>query len=217
MLLAAALAVALAGAPPDSPAAPFTWPMPDPVESIPLAGVSEANGVPVRLHVLRSKRPARELLQIYATAFERAGFYIDPKQKRRLAQPHLTALDVRALVSHSVVLQPNEDGTTTCVLGEANLGAAQRAAQGQRGPAVLAGATAVMAVQQEGARYLSYQLAARPEQVREQLRAALGKEGWLPSPRPEEDGVFTRAQKVLRVLVRESEPGHSAVVVVEHG
>ncbi len=213
-LAAWTLAAVLGGAPAQGK---FEWPMPDALESIELPGVSQADGVPVRLHVLRTRRSAQEMLQVYADAFDRAGFYIDPRQKRRLAQPHLTALDVRTLISRTVVLQPHPDGSTTCVLGEANLGAAQRAAQAQAGPPAMPGAVKQMRVNQEGSRFLSFQVKGKADGVHSHYRASLGAAGWTPSPRAEEEGVFTRGEQVLRVMVKESEPGQSDVLLIEHG
>jgi hypothetical protein len=209
------LALALSAAP--TLREPFTWPMPDVLESIDLPGVSMANGVPVKLHILRTRRPAAEMLQRYATAFDRAGFYIPPRQKRRLAEPHLTALDTVALISHTVILKPEPDGSTTCILGEANLRSAQGAAQARKAPLLMPGAADVVQVQQEGSALLSFEVRADAEAVRRHYRERLVREGWQASDRPGEEDVFSRAEQVLQLVLREKAGGVSSVLIVQRG
>ena len=100
----------------------FVWPKPEMIEELEIPAVIRTDGVPVRLHQFRTKMGIEALMQTYATAFDRAGFYVALEQKRVTVEPHITALDWRTKISYSAIFSPNSDGTTTCLLGEAALG-----------------------------------------------------------------------------------------------
>jgi hypothetical protein len=186
---------------------PFSWPRPELIEEIPVHGTVQADGVPVRLKMIRSRLGVQELMQTYATAFSRAGFYVAPVQKRVVAEPHLTGLDVRTLTSYSVVLHPNEDGSTTCMLGEADLGAKSKAVPdlaplfpGARGP---------LRTRQEQGGVLSYFAPASSKEVEAFYAEVLGKTGYRLV-----DGAWERKSERLQVLLQ-AEPGGTRVLVLQ--
>jgi hypothetical protein len=201
LALAAALALC---------ATPFTWPRPDVVEEIDVPDTVVSSGVPVRLHVIRSRLGAQALLETFGRAFVQAGFWVPPVQRRIVAEPHVTGLDWRGLVSYSAILHPNDDGSTTCVLGEARLDRKRDAAP-DFAPA-LPGARDVLRVEQEGARVLSFTAAGSADDVRRFYRASLPSAGFKPSR--DEDGVFERGAERLTVLPTAERAGGVSVVVV---
>jgi hypothetical protein len=151
-MTACALMLALAVAP-----TPFYWPKPDVVEEIDVPDVIRSDGIPVRLHVIRSKRSIQELLNLYVSAFERAGFYVQRVQRRLVAEPHVTGLDWQGgLISYSAILSPNPDGTTTCLLGEAAVGKRKPAGSDDFAP-LFPGARETVRLDQEGARIITYE------------------------------------------------------------
>jgi hypothetical protein len=190
-------------------AAPFVWPRPDLVEEIDVPGTVVAQGVPVRMRVVRSRLDVQRLLETFTGAFERAGLYVPPVQRRLLAEPHVTGLDWRASISYSVILHPNPDGTTTCVLGQAQLGK-KRDAGGDFAP-LFPAAREVLRVEQEGARVMSYVAPASLTEVTQFYGATLERLGFK---RAAEQGVFERGADRLLVLARPLDTGGVSVVVV---
>ncbi|MBK7860881.1 MAG: hypothetical protein IPJ65_20210 [Archangiaceae bacterium] len=176
-LTALALVLVLSGKP-----SPFFWPKPELVEEIDVPDVVKADGVPVRMHVVRSKLGIQQLLETFADAFVHAGFYVARVQKRHLAEPHVTGLDWRGLVSYTAILSPNEDGTTTCVLGEAALGVKKTAAQVPDFAPLPPGASEVMRVEQEGARIITFAVkGSSAEAVQRFYAQQLPRQGYRPS------------------------------------
>jgi hypothetical protein len=211
-VIALALALALGGTP-----TPFFWPKPLVVEEIDIPSVMKADGVPVRLHLIRSKLSVQELLDTFATAFAQAGFYVAKVQKRRVAEPHVTGLDWVGLISYSAILSPNSDGTTTCMLGEASLGAKKTAEGAPPFAPVFPGAQQVVRVDQEGARVMTYVAQTGLDEVRRFYREALPKTGYRPLP--DRADAWERDGAELSVLLsgppKRAGDGAVSVVVVQ--
>ena len=189
----------------------FTWDVPRVLETVDVPGVMKANGIPVKLRSVRSAERPEVILQQLVDRFEAAGFYIPPDSHRTqwVAEPQLTALDTDRLISYTFVLQPNADGTTTVLLGEANLGLARKE-QGTFAP-VFPGGTDLLRSEMEGARTLSYSVAAEPEKVGAFYLASLREAGFTE----EADGLWRRGREELRVGVRPGPGGRVAVLLVQ--
>lgn len=192
---------------------PFYWPKPEVVEEIDIPAVMKADGVPVRLHVMRSKLSVQQLLETFANAFVHAGFYVARVQKRHLAEPHVTGLDWRGLVSYTAILSPNADGTTTCMLGEAAVGKKTAAAVPDFAP-LFPAARDVVRIDQESARVITYLApAATADGVRAFYREQLSKAGYRESG---EQGEFERGEQKISVLPKATGDGTVSVVLVQH-
>lgn len=195
--------------------APFFWPKPEVVEEIAVPAVIRADGVPVRMHVVRSKLGPQALLEKFANAFVAAGFYVAKVQKRHIAEPHVTGLDWRGLVSYTAILSPNEDGTTTCVLGEAALGKRTPAGAVPDFAPLLPGARDVMRIDQEAGRVITYVApGAKPDVVRAFYRDVLTRAGWVASA--DDAQVYEKGATRISVLPQAPEGGATPVVLVQH-
>ncbi len=111
---------------------PFTWDVPKVIEEIEVPGLMRADGIPVKLRSVKSAERPEVILQHLVDRFEAWGFYIPPKRTQWLREPQLTALDTERLISYTFIIQTNPDGTTTVVLGEANLGLCEEVDGGHR-------------------------------------------------------------------------------------
>lgn len=206
LLLAVLWGVGAASAGPPA----FTWDVPRVLESVEMPGVMRADGIPVKLRSVKSAEKPQVILQHLVDRFEAAGFYIPPDKHRTqwLAEPQLTALDTERLISYTFALQPNPDGTTTVVLGEANLGMARR--ERAAFAPVFPGGTDLMQSEMEGARTMTYLAAAAPEKVRDFYLAELRGAGFTEVS----SGTWRRAGEELRVSVRPVKAGRVAVIVL---
>lgn len=190
--------------------AAFSWDVPRVLEAVEMPGFMRADGIPVKLRSVKSAEKPQAILQHLVNRFEAAGFYIPPDKHRTqwLAEPQLTALDTERLISYTFVLQPNPDGTTTVVLGEANLGMARRE-QSAFAP-VFPGGTDMMQSEMEGARTLTYLASAEPAKVRDFYLTELRGAGFTE----ESPGTWRRGGDELRVSVRPIKEGRVAVIVM---
>jgi hypothetical protein len=108
-----------------------------------------------------------------------------------------------------VVLQPNPDGTTTVILGEANVGE-RVTSKGATFAPVFPGAKAPLISEQEGLRTMAYSAIATPQEVLGFYRDTLAKDGY----REVEPGVFARGDEHLKINARAAGKGQSLVTVV---
>ena len=115
-LLAAGLALAVSAT---AAAADFKWEIPDVVADVDVPGTMLATGVPVKLHAVVSKRRYEDVATEVVKSFRKQGLYIAPDshQPQLTREPQLTGLDPVKMISYTVILQPNKDGTTTVILG----------------------------------------------------------------------------------------------------
>lgn len=189
---------------------PFTWDVPKVLEAVEMPGVMRADGIPVKLRSVKSAEKPQVILQHLVNRFEAAGFYIPPDKHRTqwLAEPALTALDTDRLISYTFALQPNPDGTTTVILGEANLGMARRE-QAAFAP-IFPGGKDLMQSEMEGARTMTYLAEAEPEKVRDFYVTQLRGAGFSETSA----GTWRRNGEELRVSVRPVKPGRVAVIVL---
>lgn len=216
-LLAAAL-VTLGAAPRTvSPPAPFAWPTPDLLEDAEVEGPMSAEGVPIRLRAVKLKHSIDELAPLYFDAYRKAGFYIPPREHQLdlFRDPALTALDPRHLVSYTAIFQRNADGTTTVILGEANL-ALSHPAQVPPGFPVYAGAEHLSSIHLESAELISYSARAEPKAVRQFYAGALARLGFAPGQSPEDVNVFRKGDTQLELSLGSRDGATSVVVVLRH-
>lgn len=202
------------GAEPKVAPAHFVWPKPELLEEIEISDVIRADGVPVRLHSFRSKMGVQQLMQIYANAFDRAGFYIAVEQKRVVAEPHLTALDWRTKISYSAILSPNPDGTTSCMLGEAALGKKRPIAAASDFARVMPDAVEVVRIDQETDRLISFTVRASVEAVNRFYKEGLAATGFAAVP-GDEPNLYGKGQERIRVMSK-AKPNRTTSVVLMH-
>lgn len=190
---------------------PFTWDVPKVLETIEVPGVIKSDGVPVKLRSVRSAERPEVILQHLVNRFEAWGFYIPPDRHRtQLTQePQLTALDTERFISYTFVLQPNPDGTTTVVLGEANL--AQREAGQAPSVPVFPGAQGLVSSDVEVAHVVSYQVAVskQPADVAGFYRKELSQQGYTETER----NLYRKGSEELTVSVGAPREGNVSVVV----
>jgi hypothetical protein len=217
LAIAAALAVlgaAPAKAPAAPPPAPFAWPTPDLIEAVDVQGPMSAEGIPLRLHAVKLKHTLEELAPLYLRAFKQAGFYVPPREHQvdLYRDPSLTALDTRKFISYTAIFQKNPDGTTTVILGEANLAQA-KPSPSPPGLPMFEGASHVSNVHSEGSLVVSYDAAANPDAVRAFYREQLGKLGFASSA-PASGDVFRKGDAELQLSVAPKKNGQAAVVLL---
>lgn len=189
---------------------PFHWQVPALVSTVEVPARMNVDGIPVRMRVYTSRESVERLLQHFATAFDEAGFYLERNQQRLVAQPHLTALDTRTFTSYTVILQPEPGGLTSVVLGEARLGARQPAEPSNLLP-VYPGARSPLRGDFEGARTLSFRVAAKEAQVRAWYREQLTRAGYEEaSPR-----LFRRREQQIRLSLTQKGDVTEAVLFLE--
>jgi len=206
------LVLALASAPDAGAPRTFSWDVPEVVAVVPVGNGLEVGGLPLKIFAVRSRWGLDELIIHYAKRFADAGFYLPMGRMRPLPGlklPRVVALDVESKVSYLVYGWPEADGTTTLILGAADLGARQAKAQGAF--PVFPGATKVTTFRLEIAEATSFTAKATEAEVIDFYRSVLPPGGW----KEREPGVFVRGGRVVRVLARPEKTGWLGVVVLE--
>ena len=189
---------------------PFTWDVPKVIETVEVPGIMKADGIPVKLRSVKSAERPEIILQHMVDRFEAWGFYIPPKRSQWLKEPQLTALDTERLISYTFIIQANPDGSTTVVLGEANLGLWQK--QLSTIAPVFPGAVEVMNTDLEVARTLSYRVPAgvASPNIEGFYRKLLTQEGYAEA----EPNTYRKGAEELLVTVSPPKGGHLNVTVI---
>jgi hypothetical protein len=189
---------------------PKVWEVPRALEVIDVPGRTEALGMPVSIHAVRSKEKVDALERHFRRQFQQAGLFLPPPQ--HLApisnEVQVTGLDPDTYIAYTVILQPNPDGTTTVLLTEAFLSERRRTEEPAFAP-VMPGARAVLRTNTEGTSILQYSVKASPEEARRFHAQELTKAGYQQV----EPGVYQRGDEVLRVGARPLGDGEVAVSV----
>lgn len=208
---AAVLVAALLAAAPDAGVTPFSWDVPGQLDLVPVGRRLERDGLPLAISLARSSWDLDRLLLHYAGRFAAAGYFIPPRLGRitGLKLPRVVALDDVNLVSFLVYGWPEPDGTTTLVLGAADLGHRKR--QGGGVLPVFPGATAVTHFNLEQVHAVSFSAKAAQAEVIDYYRAVLPSGGWVER----EPGLFVKAGRQLTVLAKKQGPGSLGVVLLE--
>jgi hypothetical protein len=188
---------------------PFTWDVPKVVEEIEVPGIMRADGIPVKLRSVKSTERPEVILQHMVDRFQAWGFYIPRKRTQWLREPQLTALDTDRLISYTFIIQTNPDGTTTVVLGEANL--REKTAKMSPIAPVYPGAKEVVTSDLEVARSVTYLLSgqASPD-VEGFYRRELTQLGYTQL----EPGIYRKGTEELMVTVRPAKGNQLSVVVL---
>lgn len=203
------VAAALLGASTDAgPAAPFSWDVPGQLQLVPVGKKLEGAGLPMVIYLAKSSWELDRLLLHYAGRFAEAGYFIPPKMGRitGLKLPRVVALDDVRMVSFLVYGWPEPDGSTTLVLGAADL--QHRKPGGGRLP-VFPGARSPTSFDVELVTALSFTAKATQEEVIDFYRAVLPAGGW----KEREPGSFVKEGRVVRVLAKRKGAELSVVVL----
>jgi hypothetical protein len=201
---------ALLGAAPDAGPPPFSWDVPGQLQLVPVGKRLEQGGLPMVVFLAKSSWELDRLLLHYAGRFAEAGYFIPPKMGRivGLKLPRVVALDEVRMVSFLVYGWPEADGTTTLVLGAADLQHRQPARAGAF--PLFPGAKSPTSFNVELATGLSFTAQATQDEVIDFYRSVLPSGGW----KEREPGAFVKAGRVVRVLAKKQGSG-LAVVVLE--
>ena len=207
-MMAAAL-VALVCAAPDAGPPPFSWDVPGQLQLVPVGKKLVGDDLPMAVFLARSSWELDRLLLHYAARFAEAGYFIPPKMGRitGLKLPRVVALDDVRMVSFLVYGWPEADGTTTLVLGAADL-AHRKPAGGGLLP-VFPGARSPTTFNVEAATALSFTAKATQDEVIDFYRAVLPSSGW----KEREPGSFVKEGRVVRVLGKKQGAELSVVVL----
>lgn len=184
-LLALAVAGSALGGSPDAGVlslAPkkFSWDIPQIVERVEVPGVMESEGLPMKLHAVRSKLRRDLLMEHVYRSFENANLYIAPYQPQVSSDPQLTGLDTDRMVAFTVFFQANPDGSTTAILAESHL--AERRENQRFFAPVHPSAQAPLETKVEGARTLTYGIIVPEKEVYRFYKEMLPKLGFTEEP-----------------------------------
>lgn len=174
--------------------------------------ITMAAGTPVMVRAIRVKEKPAQLIQLFVDTFRRRGLWVPPgsAQPQPAAFPALTAYDPPRKVSYSVIFQPNADGTTTLLLGEAHLGE-RRQAQGTPAP-VFPGGTSPVVLAQEASTLVSYEVAATDEEVLSFYRQTLSGDGLRESA--ETKGLFSGRGVEMLISTQDGKAERRTVMVL---
>ncbi len=191
----------------------FEWDVPGLVSWAEVGEQIQANGMPMKIFIARSKWKPLPLLRQYQERFSKEGLYVPPVplDLTGLALPRVTALDTVSLWSYLVYAWPEKDGTTTLVMGAADLKGRQAGQIAGGFPApVFPGSKATFASNVEFARTLSFLAPATESEVVDFYRQTLPSGGW----KERERGSFVKDGRLIRMLGR-PEGKATRVVLVE--
>jgi hypothetical protein len=211
VIFGVAVAVLVGAAPDAGAAAPFSWDVPGQLQLVPVGKQLEAGGLPMVIYLAKSSWELDRLLLHYAGRFAEAGYFIPPKMGRitGLKLPRVVALDDVKMVSFLVYGWPEPDGTTTLVLGAADLQHRKPLKAGTL--PVFPGAKSPTRFDVELATALSFTAKATQEEVIDFYRTVLPAGGWVER----EPGSFVKDGRVVRVLAKPpKQPGAELSVVV---
>ena len=192
----------------------FDWNVPQALQWTEVGDQLQANGMPLKIFVARSKWKTVDVLLHYQKRFADEGFYVPavPLELKGLKMPRVTALDTQSMWSYLVYAWPEPDGTTTLVMGAADLKGrkiGKPLAGGFPAP-LFPGAKASFSSNVEFARTLSFSTPSSETEVMDFYRQTLPAGGWTER----EPGNFVREGRLLR-LVAKAEGKALRVVLVE--
>ncbi len=169
------------------------------------------DGLPMRLTAVSSSWKWQELESYFLAEFRKAGLWIPPRPPviPGLAAPVVVGLDVDRMIHHTLILTPEPDGTTTVMIGESYLSAAQKPGAVTWAP-TLPGATNLLSAHLEVAESFAYLAPGTPAKAIEFYRQRLGKDGYQEL----EDGLFTRGDLQLRVRIQDASDAGVRVSVI---
>ncbi len=155
-------------------------------------------GLPIRVYAARSKSKLQDLLQGYLDRFERAGYYLPRDVKLEgFDLPKVVAFDPENGWSYLVWGFPEGDGTTTLIIGAADV--RSRPKQAPKGDLpVFPAAKAPVFSDVEAARMLAFTTTATEGEVIDFYRQVLPTGGFAER----EPGTFVKDGRQVRVLAK---------------
>ncbi len=159
----------------------FTWDIPQVVEQVEVPGVVEGMGTPVKLHAVRTRMKLLDIMAFMDREFAKARLYVAPRKDltKLSSDPQLHGFDPYRKIGFSVIYQPNPDGTTTLILGEAHLEESRGLSNGFALP-VHPLAQGTIQSRQEGAVVVAYSVTASEAEVGQFYTDVLGMQGYTP-------------------------------------
>ncbi|MFL5321937.1 MAG: hypothetical protein ACJ790_19910 [Myxococcaceae bacterium] len=188
--------------------------VPGAIETIEVPEAMDALGMPVKLKAVRSKQKMPELIEYFRRKFVLSGLYVpsDDQMDNPGPLPQVTGLDPDRGISYSVIFQPNQDGTTTAIMGAAILHARQPETAEATVP-LYPGSSNVLTSSAEGSRTITYSVKASSDRVMAFYRDALGKTGY----REPDPARFEKEGSGVQVWTYPGEEGLTRVVVMKTG
>ncbi len=191
----------------------FDWNVPEVLAWAEVGDRIQANGMPMKIFVARTKWKPVAALRHYEQRFLGEGFFLPPAplKLQGLDLPRVTALDTKTLWSYLVYAYPEPDGTTTLVMGAADLKGRVLGKKVDGFPApVFPGGKTAFSANVEFARTLTFVTTATEDEVVDFYRQTLPSGGW----KERERGAFVREGRLLRMLGK-AEGKALRVVLVE--
>jgi hypothetical protein len=191
---------------------PHVWVVPRPLQALDVPGRTQALGMPVSIHAVRSAESVPVLEAHFRRQFQEAGLFLPPRAHVApvSSEVQVTGLDPDTFIAYTVFLQPNPDGSTTVLLTEAFLGERRREAPQDAFVPLMPGARDVMQSRTENTSLVQYSVKASREEARGFHTRTLTGAGY----REVEPGVFVRGAERLRVSVQTLREGEVGVVVL---
>ena len=189
--------------------APFNWDVPGLIEVVPIGQKMERSGLPLKMYLAHSSWDLDRLLIHYTARFAEAGYFIPARMGRLpgLKLPRLVALDDTNMISFLVYGWPEKDGTTTLVVGAADLG--HRKPASANGLPIFPGAKGVTTFDVELATAVNFRVQASEAEVIDFYRSVMPSGGW----KEREPGTFIREGRAVRVLSKKQGTSLSVVVL----
>lgn len=188
----------------------YVWELPGVVYGVDVPETLSSQGIPVRLHAVRSTWKIDDVFRHVHASFTRARLFIPPEHQQLGASRGyvITGLDVLTLVAYTAYLQPDGPGTLI-VFGE-SFPAQRQDPRATRGFApTFPGARNVVEFRSESGDSMTYTAPAMATEVVRFYRSTLTKAGF----REEDEGEFLRAGERLRVTAFPRKEGGSGVRV----
>lgn len=186
--------------------------LPGVIESVPVAGELSSMGVPVLAKTVRTRLTPEEALRWVAASFRKEDLYIPRPDAQFQLQgaPQLTGYDPKTRRTYTAIFKQNADGTTTVVLGTADVSKTMVPRASTSLP-VFPGATQAVEAQQEGGSSVSYVAAATRAELDSFYGDVLGTAGWT---RDERLQGWVKAGQLLTVTQTPRGDGKSSVAVL---
>ncbi len=180
---------------PDAGRPGFSWVIPRSLGALDVPGETWAEGIPVHLHAVRSAERPEIILGDFLHAARRAGLYVPPPEElpESSSLAKLTAYDPKTKIAHTVLLQPEPDGSCAVIMMDADLGRREPAVAAAFAPLPPA-ATRPLVTHAEGASTIAFEVPADPLAF---YRSALPRAGFRAESA--EANVYRRGAEELSI------------------
>ena len=187
--------------------------LPEVIEAVPIAGELSSMGVPVLAKTVRTRLKPEQAQRWVAASFRKADLYIPKPEAQFQLQgaPQLTGYDPKARRSYTAIFKQNADGTTTVVMGTADVSQSQGSKRPALSLPVFPGAAQAVEAQQEGGSSLSYVATATQAELESFYGEVLGPAGWT---RDESLQGWVRGGQLLTVSQSPRSDGKQSVSVL---